>query len=174
VATAVIVPAHLPAGLESLRQRCVDDAADGLPAHLTMLYPFVEPGALGPEVRGAIAAIARRHAPIPYRMAGPRRWPDTIYAGVEPEKPFVRLQADLAAAFPAFPIYGEPAGFMFVPHITIAEGRSIDRPGTTDDAAWSELPSDAVADRLHVIATDGGPWELVWSLPLGGARLEGR
>jgi 2'-5' RNA ligase len=167
VATAVIVRAHLPAALEALRRRSVADAADGVPAHLTMLYPFVEWDALGLEIGRAIATIAEVHAPIAFRMTGPHRWPDAIYVAVEPGDPFVRLQADLAATFPAFPIYGEPAGFVFVPHITVAEGSAVHDPRTIDDPAWADLPSASLASRLDVIATDGGPWELVWSLPLG-------
>jgi 2'-5' RNA ligase len=137
-------------------------------AHLTMLYPFVEADRLGPEVRQAIVAVARRHAPIAYRLTGPHRWPDTIYAGVEPADPFVRLQADLADAFPGFPIYGEPAGFVFVPHVTVAEGHAVQDPRTTDDVEWDALPFDAVASRLDVISGDDGRWRLRWSIPLGG------
>ena len=167
MSTAVIVRAHLPAALESLRRRSVADAADGLPAHLTMLHPFIEWDALGPEIGRAIASIAEVHAPFAYRMTGPHRWPDAIYVAVDPGDPFVRLQADLAAAFPAFPIYGEPASFVFVPHITVAEGPAVDDPRTIDDPAWADLPSASLASRLEVIATDGGPWELILSLPLG-------
>jgi 2'-5' RNA ligase len=137
-------------------------------AHLTMLYPFVEADRLGPEVRRAIVAVARRHAPIAYRLNGPHRWPDAIYAGVEPADPFVRLQADLAEAFPGFPIYGEPPTFAFVPHVTVAEGVAVQDPGTMDEEAWGALPFDAVASRLDVIAGDGGRWRLRWSIPLGG------
>lgn len=172
MASAVIIPAHLPAGLEALRQRGVGDAAGGLPAHLTMLYPFLERDELDPAVERAIAAVARRHSPIPYRMTGPHRWPDAIYAGIDPGRPFVRLQADLAAAFPAWPIYGEPPGFAFVPHITVAEGAAADDPRMMADVAWTALPSDAIGSRIDVISTAGDRWEVVWSLPLG--RRAGR
>jgi 2'-5' RNA ligase len=168
MASAVIVPARLPAGLEGLRRRSAADASDRVRAHLTMLYPFVASDRLGPDDRRRIAAVARRHAPIAYRMTGPHRWPDTIYAGVEPADPFVRLQAELAEAFPDFPIYGEPAGFEFVPHVTVAEGAAVDDPRTTDDPAWAALPFEAVASHLDIISGDGGRWRLRWRIPLGG------
>jgi 2'-5' RNA ligase len=166
--SAVIVPARLPAGLEALRRRSVADAADGVRAHLTMLYPFVPSDRLGPDVRRAIAAVAGRHAAIPYRLTGPHRWPDTIYAGVEPADPVMRLQAELAEAFPEFPIYGEPPGFAFVPHVTVAEGPAVNDPRTMDDPAWAAVPIDAVATHLEVISRDGGRWGLRWRIPLGG------
>lgn len=166
--SAIIVRAHLPSRLEALRRRSVPDAANGVPAHLTMLYPFMDVAALNQEVRRAIAVVAQRHRPISYRMTGPHRWPDTVYVGVEPEAPFVTLQADLAAAFPPYPIYGRPAGFVFVPHITVAEGAAADDRRTLDDPGWTSVAVDAVGRRLELIASDGGRWERIWSLPLGG------
>ena len=78
-ASAVIVRARLPAGLERLRRRSVADAAEGVPAHLTLLYPFVEPRLLDASVRRTIAAVAARHAPFHYRLDRAARWPDTVY-----------------------------------------------------------------------------------------------
>ena len=41
---ALILELPLPPGLETLRRRHVEDAATpGLPAHVTLLYPFAEP-----------------------------------------------------------------------------------------------------------------------------------
>ena len=165
--SAVIIRASLPAGLEVLRRASVAEARRGLPAHLTMLYPFVEPAALRPDVRAAIATVVSRHASIPYAMIGPRHWPNVTYAGVEPADPFIRLQADLAAAFPAFPIYREPPGFRFEPHITIAEGPGADRSRVVADRAWASLPAAGQATRLEVIADDGTGWKLIWALALG-------
>jgi 2'-5' RNA ligase len=168
VPSAVIIRTRLPAGLERLRRRSVTDAADGVPAHLTLLYPFVEPGGLDPDVRRAIASVAGRHAPFDFRLAGPGRWPDTIYVAVTPSAPFVALQADLAAVFPAYPIYGKPSDFAFVPHVTVAEGSTVDDPATIADRAWVALPRPARADALEVIADDGGGSRLVWRVRLTG------
>jgi 2'-5' RNA ligase len=119
--TAVVVRARLPVRLERLRLRWVVDAVDGLPAHLTMLYPFVDAARLTAGVRSSIAVVAGRHEPFDYHVIGPARWSGTVYAAVEPVEPFVRLQRDLGLAFPDHPIYGEGPGFAYVPHITIAE-----------------------------------------------------
>jgi 2'-5' RNA ligase len=168
--SAVIVRVELPDGLEALRRRCVANAASGVPAHVTMLFPFVEASGLTSAIEGAVAAVAALHPPIGYRITGPHRWPDAVYAAVEPVEPFVRLQGALAAAFPRYPIYGAPAGFVFIPHITIGDGVEVNEPGTMGDRAWSALPVDAVASRIEVIASDGGRWQRVWTFPLGGRR----
>ncbi|MDQ3127053.1 MAG: 2'-5' RNA ligase family protein [Chloroflexota bacterium] len=167
MSSAVIIRAHLPGGLERLRRRSVPNAADGVPAHLTMLYPFVAWDQLSTDVRRDLAAVAERHAAFSYRMTGPHRWPDAIYAGIELVEPFVRLQANLAAAFPALPIYGSGWGLTFVPHVTVAEGAAVADARTIADPAWAALPLDGFASRLEVIATDGVRWKTVWRLPLG-------
>lgn len=168
--SAVIVRARLPGGLERLRRRSIG-AADGVPAHLTMLYPFLAPSLLEPNVRKALVRVAARHRPFEYVEAGRAIWPDTVYVAVTPAARFVRLQSDLQAAFPAFPIYGETGDFQFVPHISIAEGATIHDPSVLHAPAWRALPRPSRAAAIEVIATSGdGRWRLVWRIPLGGHR----
>ena len=165
--SAVIVRARLPAGLERLRRASLDDAADGVPAHLTLLYPFVEPDQLGPNVRRALAAVAGRQRRFDYRLRGMARWPDTLYVAVSPARPFVRLQRKLQAAFPAYPIYGRDATFRFVPHVTIAEGSGAADGAVRSHPAWRVLPQPAHAEAIEVIATGAdGRWRLVWRISL--------
>lgn len=169
--SAVIVRATLPPALERLRRRSVGDALDGVPAHLTMLYPFVEPARLGPSVRRRLATVAGATPPFEYRLVGSATWPDTVYVAVDPVAPFVRLQRALAAAFPDYPIYGADPGFEFVPHVTIAEGRAIHDPLVLVDHGWRALPRPGRAASIEVIArpTDA-PWRTIWRLPLGRMR----
>lgn len=165
--SAVIVRARLPRGLERLRRESVDDAAAGVPAHLTMLYPFVAPARLAGGVRESLAAIAARQRPFAYRLAGRAVWPDTVYVRVEPETPFVRLQADLAHEFPDFPIYDTDATFEFAPHVTIAEGAGLARASEAHPA-WGALPRPGYAGAVEVIAQgDDDRWRLIWRIPLG-------
>ena len=165
----MIVRVSLPAALERLRRASVGDAADGVPAHLTMLYPFIAPARLDTDIRLRLAAAAAHHRPFDYSLAEAATWPDTVYVRVDPEAPFVRLQADLAAAFPAFPIYGRDAAtFEFVPHVTVAEGLAVADPATLTDEGWRSLPTRARASRLEVIARRSeGQWRTVWRVPLG-------
>lgn len=165
--SVVIVRARVPARLERWRRRCVAQAERGLPAHATMLYPFIAPERLGPAVRGRLAGIARRHSPIAHALDGPMVWSDVVYLSLDPSEPFVALQRDLGAEFPDFPIYGPAFDMEFVPHVTIAEEGAGRMP--LDDLAWRSLPSQAVASAIEVIARSAdGPWRTVWRIPLGG------
>lgn len=164
--SAVIVRARIPAPIDHLRRRCVAQAAIGLPAHATMLYPFVAPERLGPAVRARLAGVARRHSPIAYLLDGPRQWPDVVYLSLDPAEPFVALQRDLGREFPGFPIYGPAFDLDFVPHVTIAEEGAECVP--LDHPAWRTMPRPAGAAAIEVIARAGErPWRTVWRIPLG-------
>lgn len=144
------------------------NAADGVPAHLTLLHPFIEPDGLDANVRRRLAAVAARHRPFDYEQARMAEWPDAIYLAVDPVEPFVRLHHDLQAAFPEWPIYGADAGFEFVPHITVADREGKLEPNVRADAGWRKLPRPARAQAVDVIATDAdGRWRLVWRISLG-------
>jgi 2'-5' RNA ligase len=137
-----------------------------------MLYPFVEPGRLDAGVRRRLAAVAAAGPPFDYRLDSAATWPDTVYVAVHPAEPFVALQRRLGEAFPAFPIYGADPGFEFVPHVTIAEGPSVDDPEVLADPAWRSLPRQARAGSIEVIARrSDAPWRTIWRLPLG--RMQG-
>ncbi len=166
--SAVVVRVTLPAGLEQLRRRSIGNAGDGVPAHATLLYPFVAPDRLRADVRGRVASVAAEHAAFDFSLAGPARWAGVIYVRLEPAQPFVRLQAALAGAFPEFPIYGPESDFEFVPHASVAEGKAADDRATMGDPAWTALPRPGRAVAIEVIAREpGGRWRTVWRIGLG-------
>ena len=141
-----------------------------MPAHLTLLYPFVDPERLAAGTRRQLALVACDHAPFAYTLRRMAVWPDTVYVAVEPTVPFSRLQRDLQAAFPAYPIYGhDPATFRYVPHVTVAEGAGVTEPALLADPAWAALPIPRTAAAIEVIATGrDGRWRTVWRIRLGG------
>ncbi len=162
--TALIVTVRLPRALEAVRQRAVQDAGAGLRGHVTLLYPFVPPGALDSRLRARIAQVVAAHVTFSFRLTGPAHWPETLYAAVEPEAPFRTLQADLAAAFRGYPLYG--GAFEFVPHVTIAEGESATLPEIANDPAWAGPPVPLKARYVELIVRDVAGWKTKWRLPL--------
>lgn len=165
--SAVIVRVMLPDPLDRLRQRCVRDAALGMQAHVTLLYPFVEAAALSKGTRRTIESIASGHRSFRFELSGPFQWPDTVYAAVEPAEHFLAIHRELAAAFPGYPIYGRP-GFVLSPHVTIADGQYVDDPSILEDASWSDLPVAGSVTDLEVLAEEADQqWRTVWTVPLG-------
>ena len=163
--SAIVVSVTLPSALERLRRRDTDVAALGVPAHVTVLYPFVPTGLLTPSIRDAVARIASAAGRFTVRFERVERWPGVVWLAPEPAAPFGRLIAAACAAFPSYPPYGgtidEPT-----PHLTIAEGGAIDADATVA-AANPHLPFERAVSAITVIAEQSpGRWRVRWRLPL--------
>lgn len=145
-------------------------AAAGVPAHVTLLWPFMPPSQLDDGVRERLRAVVGAERPFPFVLAGMGRWPDVVYLSPEPSEPFRRLIRALSAEFPDFPPYGG-AHDVVVPHVTIAHD---DRPSylaAAEHALPTMLPVRDVAREAWLIAHDPGmPWAVHWRLPLGAGR----
>jgi 2'-5' RNA ligase len=158
--TALIVPVRLPAPLEALRRRAIPDAGLGLPAHVTLLYPFARREALDGDLHALLAGALAGVDAFAFELRSQARWPEVLFVSVEPDLAFRSLHEGLAAAFPAYPIYG--GRFDFVPHVTIAEGSFAARPATADDPAWQVLPARRVARSAELVVRDAERWNVRW------------
>jgi len=114
-----------------------------------------------------VAAIAARHPVLRLTIGEGRRFPDTLYASVEPDAPVRALQAELAAAFPALPLYGD--AFPFEPHVSIVEGEAVADPLALEDPAWRTLPVEQLVDAISLITGRDGVWATRRRFPLGTA-----
>ena len=105
-------------------RHCLDASARlGVPAHITLLFPFMPSQRItGAVLRQAEAALAEVPA-FSFRLHEVARFPATAYLAPEPEEPFIALTAALVCAFPAYPPFrGEHAAV--VPHLTVANGNA--------------------------------------------------
>ena len=55
--SAIIVPVTVPVAVNRLRDRMDPSAAQGVPAHVTLIYPFMPPDGLKDDVRRRIEQI---------------------------------------------------------------------------------------------------------------------
>jgi len=94
------VPAAEPVVAEH-RRRLDPAAAWGVPAHVTVLYPFVDPSAVDEHVLALVAeAVIPVHA---FECAFARsRWfgQDVLWLDPDPAQPFRDLTAAVSTAFP--------------------------------------------------------------------------
>ncbi len=160
-ALVVLVPEAEPVVAEH-RLRHDPAAADGVPAHVTVLYPFRTP--VDDATAASVAAIAVAVAAFDVTFRATARFPGVVlYLDPEPAAPFHELIARCTAAFPDCPPYGgtipDP-----LPHLTVADG--VDEPTADDlDADGPPgLPITSRVDRLTLIA--GPPWTIVRHFPL--------
>jgi 2'-5' RNA ligase len=136
-----------------------------VPAHQTLLYPFVDAADLDPSIRDQLATTFRATTAFDFELTRIESWPDALYVLPTPASPFEHLAARLGASWPEYPIYGGETGF--APHITIAE--PAEAPDAADlAAARRSLPAARRATTATLIAEDdAGQWRARWRFPLG-------
>jgi 2'-5' RNA ligase len=167
--SAVIVRVTVPPGIERLRRRWDWAASVGLPAHVTVLFPFLAPGNLAPGARRELASIAADTEPFDVIFASVGRFPNVVYLMPEPSRPFAHLTAAVFARFPAFPPY-EGAFEEVVPHLTVAESASAPYDEIAQEAA-ALLPIRRRITTLEVLVEGAeGRWHGHWRLSLGRVR----
>jgi 2'-5' RNA ligase len=164
--SAVVVRVPVPPAVERLRRRWDRAAQRGVPAHVTILYPFMPAGDLDASVRHALAGIAAEHRPFDVRFDRVGRFPTVVYLAPDPPGPFDRLTEAIHSRFPDFPPY-EGAFEVVIPHLTIVESTEapLDEVGTVAERA---LPFRHRVARLEVLVEGpDGRWRSRWRLRLG-------
>jgi 2'-5' RNA ligase len=166
---AIIVPVDVPVGVRRLRDRMDPSAAQGVPAHVTLIYPFIPPGALDDSIRPELERIIGSEQVFPFVLRRVDRWPDVVWLPPEPDEPFRRLIRALTKAFPDYPPY-EGAHAEVVPHLTVAQDPRPEYLAAAEHALPGMLPIRGVAREAWLIGhTADTPWRTLWRLPLAGA-----
>lgn len=168
--SAIIVPVQVPVAVNRLRDRMDPSAPQGVPAHVTLLYPFMPPEELKEDVRRRVEEIVAAEHAFTFALTSVERWPNVVYLAPEPDDPFRRLIHALAEAFPDYPPY-EGAHADVVPHLTVAQDVPDDWYAAAEHALPAVLPIRDVAREAWLIGhTPERPWHTLWRLPLGEAK----
>ncbi|MGW7243795.1 2'-5' RNA ligase family protein [Streptomyces sp. NPDC054804] len=137
----VRVPEAEPA-VRAWRDRLDPSARAGVPAHDTVLFPFLEESRIDSATCAAIGEVIGRQRPFEARFGDCGRFPGILYLSPEPDASFRQLTEAVAARWPKAPPFGGQFDDV-VPHLTIAQGQ--------DDAVLEEAESD-LRGRLPVTA----------------------
>jgi 2'-5' RNA ligase len=106
-------------------------AALGIPAHVTLIHPFVPTDALDDHTREELATVCAAVTAFSFQLVAVARFPSTVYLRPEPVHPFHELIDALQSRFPAHPPYSGEFDEV-VPHVTVAQshdGELLDRIG---------------------------------------------
>lgn len=167
-AVIVTVPAA-EAAVAPHRARLDRAAGWGIPAHVTVLYPFVPPTGIDGEVvealRAAIASVERFEAS--WESTG---WfgDDVLWLDPRPAESFRALTSAVAAAFPDCPPYGGEFDDV-VPHLTVGHGVGSERLRDAERQVLARLPirMEVAAAALWCGTDAPASWRAVADLPLG-------
>jgi 2'-5' RNA ligase len=147
------------------RERYDHSAVEEMPAHLTVLYPFLEEPRLTPSVLGRLSALFADVAPIDVVFPRTGRFDGVLYLAPEPADVFRQLTAAVTERWPEAPPYGGVHDAV-VPHLTVAFGE-VGRLGAIERDLWARLPLRTRVDRAGLYVFDGVRWEARVSLPFG-------
>ena len=167
-ALAIPVPEAEPL-VQTWRTRYDPSAALGVPAHITLLVPFLPPARIDGQVVEDLCAFFAGVAPISFRLARLARFPEVLYLAPEPDAPFTQLITELARRYPETPPYGGVFQEV-IPHLTVAH--STDRRVLDDiaNALAGFTPIEAFATEVWLVVQDqDGNWHMRHRFPLGAS-----
>lgn len=166
VRTALLIPTFdLDARTAELWSRM--NRAGTLPPHITLLFPFLPLSGITPEVRLRLAALFASESPFDYQLTRVG-WFDrrVVYLEPDPRDGFTALISRLSREFDVLPYDG--AFEDVVPHLTLAEGRTVRRLKHAAVRAARRLPQRCHAAEAWLLAESGtAEWRIVARFPLG-------
>ncbi|OZM80631.1 2'-5' RNA ligase family protein [Pseudonocardia sp. MH-G8] len=169
--SAVVVPVpEAEPRVGALRAESDPSAALGVPAHVTIMFPFLPPARLDDGARAALGAVLAG-APA-FDVAFERvAWfdEDVVWWAPEPADPFVALTRAVSARFGLQPYEGVH-GDDVTPHLTIAHWAPLPRlrAAAAEVAAGPPLRATVRSAVLMTGSREPGSWTTVAELPLGG------
>jgi 2'-5' RNA ligase len=153
------------------RERYDPAAGWGVPAHVTVLYPFKAPEDITDDILATLTNLFSGHPAFNVSFTKTMEFPDTLFLEPDPAEPFRELTRAIAAAYPETPPYGG-AFKQIVPHLTVAQSEDHEemdkiRAEFLKDCA-NGLPVTARVDEVVLMDNASGRWEVRARFPLAG------
>jgi 2'-5' RNA ligase superfamily len=169
-AVLVAVP-EAEAAVARRRSRLDTAASWGVPAHVTVLYPFVHPAQIDPAVLRLLGETVLS-VPAFGCVFARTNWfaEELLWLAPEPDESFRRLTGAVSRAFPDHPPYGGVHADL-TPHLTIGDTRvaTIADLRAAEADVRTHLPLNARVDHVVLMAGAQSPdsWHVVREFPLG-------
>jgi 2'-5' RNA ligase len=144
------------------------NAGLGIPAHITLLMPFVPTDRLGEDIEAGLRELFAAQPPISFALTSVMMFPDeTVWLKPEPSEPFRSLTELIVERHPEYPPY-EGMHKEIVPHLTVTSGNATLR-NEVEAAVSSLLPIAAETHEVTLLAEDeDGMWTVGGRYPLAG------
>jgi 2'-5' RNA ligase len=166
-ATALLVPVPEAEGLVGeLRREHDPSAAAGVPAHVTVVVPFLDHDEVDAEVIAQLRGLLKAEAPFAFRLARVGWFGRSVlYLAPEPAAPFVALTELVATKFGTPPYAGEFDDI--VPHVTVAHASDGVELTAIAERLTPALPVTCRADSVWLMESDGDVWKRQERFSLG-------
>jgi 2'-5' RNA ligase len=172
-ALMVLVPEAEPV-VKPFRDRYDPSAVAGMPAHVTLLYPFKHPDEVDQMVLDDLSRRFERFASFGFALSSIRRFPNAVlYLAPEPDEPFRQLTLAIWDRYPETPPYGGKWPDI-VPHLSVASVKDEQQlDGIADDfeqASQGRLPICATAAEVVLMENRSGLWLIRATFGLSSKR----
>ncbi len=144
------VPAAEPA-VQPHRERLDASARLGIPAHITVLAPFMPPETIDAAALAELKHLLAETSPFRFRLVR-TAWfgDDVLWLAPRDDRPFRALTQRVFQAFPAFPPF-EGQFDEVVPHLTIGYGHPLNDLRAAEESVQAHLPIDGYADEVTLV-----------------------
>jgi 2'-5' RNA ligase len=171
--TALIVPVpETEPVVGPIRAELDGSAARGVPAHVTVLYPFLPPAEITDEVLSTLRDLFAGYEPFDVEFTEVRWFADQVaWLAPEPSMAFRQLTAAVWNSFPETPPYaGEHPGTH--PHLTLGLKHPVDVLQRAAADVTPQLPVAASISTVHLFAGSTAPdsWRSLEVFTLGNQR----
>jgi 2'-5' RNA ligase len=169
-AALVILVPEVELLVGSFRLQHDPSAALGVPAHITINYPFLPGVDPTGDLYQELSKLFAKCDSFQFAFRRFARFPDVLYLAPEPDTPLIRLIDMVAACFPESPPYGGSFDSI-IPHLTIAQSedekvlKSIERQLAGLSSEF--LPLSIRAEQVWLMDNKTGMWRKRKAFSLG-------
>jgi 2'-5' RNA ligase len=154
---------------EVRREYAAETVAEGIPFHVTLLFPFAPSNELNDALLAETRAFFAAVEPFDFDLTRIAAWPRVVYAVPEPDEELRACMRTLFERFPQYPPYGGIHDEV-VPHATL--GEDIDASTVRDDIERRVGPLLPVRCQARDVALleefEPGRWRERERFALGG------
>jgi hypothetical protein len=150
------------------RERLDPAAGLGVPAHITVLYPFIPPARLDAAVLGQLERLFAAVPRFAFRLDRTSWFGDElVYLAPSDPGPVQTLTQRVVEAFPAYPPYGGQFEGI-IPHLTIGDGQPADDLRAAEESIRPLLPITGEVTAVSLITQQipGGQFSRAATFPL--------
>ena len=140
--------------LDRIAARRPERVRRGIPAHVSLLYPFVDAVQVTPDLVARLTEDCAGVRGLPVRFARAEARPGIVLTGPEPAGPLAAVARRLWAGWPEHPPYGGQYGPEPDLHVTLALGGSA---GIAREAGRG-LPVECVLGAAWLVELTAGGW----------------
>ncbi len=159
-ALVVPVPEAEPV-VGEFRNRHDPAASEGVPAHITINYPFMPNAAAQPRVINRLANRFADFRSFSYSLTRIENFPGILYLVPSPGNRFSELIDAVAELFPQFPPYSGSIDIV-IPHLTVAVSDDLKSLEAAREnlvaACKGKLPIRAHATEIWLMNNQDGLW----------------